>query len=452
MFKRFLPLTTGILLLVSLVGAATDVAAVESAVVVPDPVLEWIAVANDTILAAHTSPPVAGRQMAVIAASMFDAVNGIEGHYNPIHVTGKPRGSVSAPAAAIQAAYASLIKTYSSPAQVASLTARRDASLAVLASGGGSSASSIQAGVVWGQAVADQMADWRSSDGFTPPAPPFLGVLGIVGKPAAIGAWRPTPFGNGAPGAPGANYELATTTPWVLTRPSQFRPPLMPALTSAEYAADYNEVKTMGALTGSLRSSDQSDLALFWAGATPLYWNRAALQLAPSRALTLSQNARLFARLNLAMFDTFIACWDAKYRYVTWRPIDAIRGGDLDGNDGTQVDAAWRPWFDVVPTGTPAIPEYPSGHSAVSGAAGFVLAAAFGDNTPFSLTSEILPGTQRVYASFSAAVADVNDARVFAGIHFRTACVRANALGQTVAQFVLQNAARSKDGEGDNEQ
>ena len=230
-------------------------------------------------------------------------------------------------------------------------------------------------------------------------------------------------------------------TPWVLVRPSQFRLPPPNALTSPEYAADYNELKVMGPYNGSARSADQSGLALFWAGNTPLYWNRIAAQISVERSLRLSQNAHLFAQLNVAMADAGIACWDGKYRYVFWRPITAIQAGDTDGNPATDPDPAWTPWLDFYPAGTPAHPEYPSGHSTVSGSAAFVLGAAFGDATPFTVTSEVRPGT-RAFPSLSAATAEIADARVFGGIHYRTSCVRGNLLGQAVADYVLTHAMR----------
>jgi membrane-associated phospholipid phosphatase len=158
------------------------------------------------------------------------------------------------------------------------------------------------------------------------------------------------------------------------------------------------------------------------------------------------QNAHLLALVNVSMADAAIACWDSKYRYVTWRPITAIEEGDRDGNAATAAEPAWVPWLDTT-AGTPPHPEYPSGHSTVSGAAAFVLAHVFGDETAFTVTSEARPGT-RSFASFSAALAEINDARVFAGIHFRTSCVRANALGATVAGYVLTHAIR---GDGEDE-
>jgi large repetitive protein len=174
-------------------------------------------------------------------------------------------------------------------------------------------------------------------------------------------------------------------TPWVLTRPSLFRLPPPLALDGEEFAADLAEVTTMGIYSGSPRSSDQSDLALFWAGNTPLYWNRIAVQLATKASLPFTKNARLFALLNVTMADAAIACWDSKYRFVFWRPITTIQTGV-----GKQAaDPNWTPWLDALPPGTPAHPEYPSGHSTVSGSAAAILAAVFGENTSFTVTTDV---------------------------------------------------------------
>jgi PAP2 superfamily len=401
-----------------------------------DQVLDWIKITNDTAISTNSNPLVTSHIISQVSASVFEAVNGIEPRYQPLHVKPDAPRWASARAAAVQAAFAILIKSY--PALTPSLTTERDASIAALSPG--ESAKAILAGITWGQTVADAVWNWRLTDGVAPPPPPFVGVLGIVGTPAAIGVWRPTPLLN----APGAGPQFATMTPWVLKRPSQFRLPPPNALTSAEYAADYNEIKVMGIYSGSGRSSDQSELALFWAGNTPLYWNRIASQISASHSLTLSENAHLFALLNVSMADALIACWDAKYRYVFWRPITAIRAGDTDGNPATDPDPAWTPWLDYFPTGTPAHPEYPSGHSTVSGDAAAVLTSIFGDETPFTVTSDVRPGT-RSFSSFSAAVAEIADARVFGGIHFRVSCIRGNALGQTVANYVMSRAMRADD-------
>jgi hypothetical protein len=231
-------------------------------------------------------------------------------------------------------------------------------------------------------------------------------------------------------------------TPWVMQRANQFRPtaPYASAitgqidLTSPQYLADYQETKLMGAYAGP-RSVDQSELALFWNGNTPLFWIRIAAQVSAARHLTLLQNAHLFALLNLAMGDAAIACWDAKYRFGLWRPITAARQGAVE------PDPTWRPWLDFFPAGTPAHPEFPSGHSTVSGAAAFILASEFGDNTPFTIDSDTRPGT-RGFDSFSAALEEIHDARVFGGIHWRTACRKGSELGQAVAAYVATHTMR----------
>jgi len=395
---------------------------------VPDPVLQWIGIMNTTVLAGGSNPLVTTRVVALVSGSMFDAVNGINPRFTPLHVVAKGPSSASQRAAAIQAAFITLKEIY--PTQRAVLRALRDASIASIASQ--ENATSVAAGVQWGQRVAFAILDWRSSDGLVPNPPPFRGVESLVGTPAAVGAWRPTPPLN----ASGAGPQFASMTPWVLTRPGQFRLPPPLQLSSPEFLADYNEVRTMGIFDGSGRTSDQSELALFWAGNTPLYWNRIASQIATARSFSLSRNAHLFALMNVAMADAAIACWDSKYRYVFWRPITAIRDPG-----STNSDPSWTPWLDFLPPGTPAHPEYPSGHSTVSGAAAFVLTNKFGDSTSFTVTSEVRPGT-RSFASFSSAVAEIADARVFGGIHYRTSCVRGNLLGQAVGHYVLVHAMR----------
>jgi hypothetical protein len=408
--------------------AATPSSAAAAA---PDPVLEWINVMNNTVLAAGTAPNVTGRVVALVSASVFDAVNGIDPRFRPLYVRPDAPHNASQRAAAIQAAYVILMNLYGAQ-QGGTLTSQHDASLAALAST--EKPESIAAGVAWGQSVADAIWSWRLTDGFAPTPPPFFGVQSIAGTPNSLGFWRPTPPAN----ASGATPQIATITPWVLTRPSQFRLPPPLALNSPEYAADLNEVREMGSISSANRSSEQTEVALFWALNTPLAWNRIAAQLSAARGLSLTENAHLFAVLNVTLADAIMACWDSKYRYIFWRPVTAIRAGAAAGDP----DADWRPLLDSL-TGTPAHPEYPSAHSTYSGAAAFILAATFGENTAFSVSSEIRPGT-RSYASFSEAIAEIADARVFGGIHLRSSCARGNSLGRAVADYVLRHALRAR--------
>jgi len=405
----------------------------------PDPVLEWIGVMNTTVLKAGTAPNVTGRVVALVSASVFDAVNGIEPRFHPLHVRPDAPRNASQRAAAIQAAYVILMNLYGAQ-QGGTLTSQHDASLAALAST--EKPESIAAGVAWGQSVANAIWTWRLADGFAPTPPPFFGVQSIAGTPNSLGFWRPTPPAN----ASGATPQIATMTPWVLTRPSQFRLPPALALNSSVYLADLSEVQKMGSLSSASRSSEQTEVALFWALNTPLAWNRIAAELSAARELSLTENAHLFAVLNVTLADAITACWDSKYRYIFWRPVTAIRAGAAPGDP----DADWKPLLDSL-TGTPAHPEYPSAHSTYSGAAAFILATTFGENTAFSVTSEIRPGT-RSYASFPEAIAEIADARVFGGIHLRSSCAQGNSLGRAVADYVSRHAMRARGDDRDGEE
>jgi hypothetical protein len=430
--RKFFGIATMCALLLSSMAVSPRPAAAAA----PDPVLEWIGVMNNTVLAAGSAPNVTGRVVALVSASVFDAVNGIEPRFRPLHVRPDAPHNASQRAAAIQAAYVILMNFYGAQ-QSGTLTSQHDASLAALAST--EKPKSIAAGVAWGQSVGDAMWAWKLTDGFAPTPPPFFGVQSIAGTPNSLGFWRPTPTAN----ASGATPQLATITPWVLTRPSQFRLPPPLALNNPEYTSDLNEVREMGSLTSVSRSSEHTEVALFWALNTPLAWNRVAAQLSAERGLSLTENAHLFAVLNLTLADAIMACWDSKYRYIFWRPVTAIRAGAAPGDP----DAEWRPLLDSL-TGTPPHPEYPSAHSTYSGAAAFILADAFGENTAFSVTSEIRSGT-RSYASFSEAIAEIADARVFGGIHLRSSCASGNSLGRAVADYVSRHVMRARDDDQD---
>jgi membrane-associated phospholipid phosphatase len=401
-----------------------------------DEVTDWNQIMVQTVLNGQTSPVVSTRMAAIVEVAVFDAVNGIERRYTPIHVDFAAPAGASKRAAAIQAAYATLVVLY--PAQKTALDADLQASLAGIASDSAAEDSqSIARGVQWGQTVANDIMAWRSTDGFTPAPPRFVGGL-------AIGEWRPTPPDF----SPGAVPQFAHMTPWVINSPNQFRTAGPPALTSDRYTAVFDEVKMMGIAFGSPRTADQTELALFWNGNPARLWNGVARAISAEHHLTLSDNAHLFGLLSVAMADAAIACWDGKYYYIFWRPITAIVLADLDGNPATIADPAWIPLLQTVPPGiTPNFPEYPSGHATVSAAAAGILAAIFGDNTPFTTDSEKLTGVLRSFPSFSQSVLEVDDARVFGGIHFRNSCLDGNVIGQNVADFVLQNGAQSLHGQ-----
>jgi hypothetical protein len=411
-----------------------------------DEVVDWNRTLFRAGLVAGTSPVVMTRMTAIVQAAVFDAVNGIDRRYEPIHVAAAGPAGASRDAAAAQAAYATLVQLY--PTQKTMFDARLAVSLASIATH--TSSASLASGVAWGQTVANAILAWRGADGFTPTPPPFLGA-------SIVGTWRPTPPAL----APGAAPQFAYMVPWVMAAASQFRPAGPPPLTSARYAMDFNETKDKGSVSSTTRTTDETVSSWFWnSGTASFIWNNLALSLMRERAdndrghadgdkgpsdehsrlpghNTTLQEARLLALLNVAMADAAIGCWDAKYTYVFWRPITAIPEAAADGNAATVADATWSPLF-----ATPAHPEYPSGHSCVSAAAGTVLAAAFGDRAHFTVASDAMPGVVRSFRGFSSALTEVANARVFAGIHFRSATDDGRQLGASVGRYVLEHAAQ----------
>jgi hypothetical protein len=400
--------------------AATGIAAA-------DEISDWNQMLLQAMLTAPVTPaPLTIRVAAIVQASVFDAVNGIDRRYIPIHVRPAALPGTSARAAAVQAAYTALVSLY--PNQKATFDQQLTASLAAITD----RTDAVKQGLSWGQTVAQEILAWRSQDGFSDTLPPYLGGT----QP---GQWRPTPPAM----APGLAPQLATTTPWVIRSPSQFRTAGPPAMTSDQYLADYNEVKSMGNATNSGRTGDQTLFANFWqAGNPPDYFDPVVLSLGAQHHFSMAQTARLLALVNLGMADAIVGCWDAKYTYSSWRPITAIQLGDTDDNDNTIPDGAWTPLIT-----TPAFPEYPSAHSCVSGAATQILSQTFGEETSFNVGSNAMPGVTRRFTNFSAALEEIRNARVFGGIHFRTACVDGTALGISVGDYVMAHVLLST-GEG----
>ena len=416
-----------------------------------DVVTDWNRLAFRVSLIGGASAQNTGRVAAIVHAAVFDALNGIDRRYTPIHVA--PPDSclgASRPTAVVQAAYEILSRVYGATATAANqqptLDGRYAASLADIRSR--EPAASVDNGIACGHEAATGIWNWRSADGFSTPLPPFVGVL-------APGQWRSTPTDPyaGVP-QPMSSLQYATMTTWIVPGHAFYQilsgPP---ALGSAQYLRDLTETQTMGSRTSAARTSDQTNSAWLWASASAAYlWNAVTLQLIEARDHELDsdrddhfrgesgrrggdrdrllENARILAALNVAMADAAIGCWDQKVKYNFWRPITAIRESG---------DPTWTPLF-----ATPAHQDYPSGHSCVSGAATAILADEFGERTPFTLRSDVLVGVQRTFRRFSEALEDVKDARVFAGIHFRTACDDGTVLGKAVAQYVLDNAFQSQ--------
>ncbi|WP_437033810.1 vanadium-dependent haloperoxidase [Streptomyces sp. enrichment culture] len=279
-------------------------------------------------------------------------------------------------------------------------------------------------GVVAGERQADLVLESREGDGLDPasvnaPAPV---------RPAAPGVWQPTPPAY----APAAQYGNRLAEPFVLTTQSQFRLGPPPALDSRRYAADLEEVRAYGAADSTVRSAHQTETAAFWLGSSLTLYTE-PLRVALSRTdRGVAGQARLVALFHVALVDTQIATSDTKYAYERWRPVTAIRTGAID------PDPDWTPLHT-----TPAHPDYPSGHNTYSGAAETVLSALVGPRTaPFDLTSPTAPGVTRTYTTWKRLSDENVDARVFSGIHTRSADEAGIALGENVARYVLRNAGR----------
>jgi hypothetical protein len=424
----------GTLLAIAALGASVP------QVVRADEVLDWNAVLERTLLASTPTVPAKPvpahpRQAAIVNVAMFDAYNGIERRFTPIHVNEfAPRGA-SRRAAVVYAAYTALVGLY--PEHTDALNADLAASLAGIAAGPAHEHSqSIARGRAWGEYVAQQILAWRASDGLDFSPSSYVGSLDV-------GKWRPTPRPNPTPGEPelpgvnGLLPSLATTAPFSVPSPSHFRPAGPPPLASAQYAADVNEVKEIGENVSATRTTDQTEAARFWGGTALTFWLRTAAEASRERHLTLSENARLFAVLSMAVADTVITTWDSKYWFELWRPITAIRLASTDDNPATEEQADWTPLLV-----TPPYPEYLSGAESLAGATAAVLTAYFGSAMPFEGFSEGLPGVTRSWPSFEAAAEEVLEARIWAGIHFRAAMVDTLAVAKQIATYVLRNEAQ----------
>ncbi|MFL5929448.1 MAG: vanadium-dependent haloperoxidase [Gaiellaceae bacterium] len=385
------------------------------AVAKADVVTDWNRTMVTGLEAAHVGPQPSSRIGAIVETSVFDAVDGIDRRYTPFHVTAEaPRGASRA-AAAASAAYTALAALI--PSQQSLFDQQLQTTLAQISDDPADPGQSVVRGLDWGQSVANAIMAWRANDGLTAALPPYVFAT-------APGAYQSTPPLFGPP----LFRQYAAMTPWALSTPSQFLPPGPPSLISARYEHDLAEVQAYGSTTSTVRTTWQTETARFWQSDTPVaIWNRVADDLAEANDTTLSRNARLLALTNIAMADAMIATFNAKTTYNFWRPVTAITATS---------DPTWLP---LMPT--PAFQEYPSAHSTVSAAPAAVLAAFYGRETPFTVTSANMAGVTRDFTSFAEAVQQVEDARVWAGFHYRFSCEDGGTLGTNVGNWALATVA-----------
>jgi hypothetical protein len=396
-----------------------------------DPIAAWNEISETAVNTAGHPPPVAALDFAIVHLAIYDAVNSIDRRYEPYY-TLVPGATGSASAAAAKAGHDVLVGLF--PAQSATLDA--DYANFVAANG----VDPLDPGTAVGAKAAANILALRENDGrFPANPPPFLGRT-------AIGQWRPTPSLLPGPPptlAPGLTPWVATVTPFTMHSDSQFRVDPPPELGSKEWAEDYNEVKSVGALNSTTRTAAQTEIGYFWADSGPVLWQNALRYISLNYLNDIGKSARMYALAEVAMADAQIACWDSKYFYNFWRPITAIRMGDQDGNPATAVDPEWQPLIN-----TPNFPEYPSGHADISGAVSHVLRLFFHRdelNFQMTTTNALAPQKTRAFTRFSQAEQEVVDARVYVGIHYRNSDATAAAQGRRVANWVFKHYLRPVD-------
>ncbi|MDX1984771.1 MAG: vanadium-dependent haloperoxidase [Bryobacteraceae bacterium] len=385
-----------------------------------DQVTNWNVVAMGAALAAGQAPPVQTRTSAIVHIAIHDALNAIDRRNAPYALeTRADQGA--APAAAVAAAARDTLIALI-PAQRESIETAYSAALAEV-----SDASARASGVAIGQAAAALILSRRSADGANATAAWSPGSL--------PGQYRQTPPANAAPIVP----HWGNVTPFALRDVTQYRVDPPPDLSVDQYAYEVNEVKLVGGATSRMRTDEQSEIARHWYEASAQSWNRIARSASEQQRLDLWENGRLFALVNIALADGYFANFESKYLFNFWRPVTAIRDGDLDGNLDTVGESDWNAFLN-----TPAIPEWPSGHATVGAAAAEVMMRFFHtDYLAFSLTAgPPFAGSARQYYSFSQAALENANSRVLAGIHFRASCVAGLAQGQRIGDYVYHNVLR----------
>lgn len=394
-----------------------------------DPVSAWNEIAENAVKTSGHAPPVAALDFAIVHLAIYDGVESIDHRYEPYHAL-VPGAAGSMSAAAAKAGHDVLVGLF--PVQKQTL----DAAYTNFLTANG--IDPLDPGVAVGAKAAADILALRSNDGRFPPNPaPFLGNT-------AIGQWRPTPSllqGPPPPFAPGLAPWVASVKPFTINSNSQFRADPPPELTSETWISDYDEVKTVGSLTSTTRTPEQTDIGYFWADSGPVLWQNALRYIARNYLNDIGDSARMYALADTALADTQIVCWDTKYLYNFWRPITAIRAGG--GNPILEADPEWQPLIN-----TPNFPEYTSGHASTSGAVSHMLRLFFGtDELTFQMTTTNAHALQktRTFTRFSQAENEVINARVYVGIHYRNSDRVARTQGLRVANWVFKHFFRPID-------
>ena len=389
-----------------------------------DVVSDWAAIMASTVRT--QSPHVQARYAAITQLAVFEAVNAITGDYNPyLGIITAPSGA-STEAAVIAAAHA-VLKNYF-PADEATLDAARDTSLGAIRNGWAKNA-----GIAAGEAAAAAMIAERTNDGSSPAqfyTPPSTDP----------GQWQTTPS---CPAAGGTGLHWRNVTPFGLQSADQFRLDPPPALTSMRYTRDFNEVKNLGSANSTERPQDRTDVARFYGTVPPIQlWSNVARQIAVAQGASLSENAWALGLLTMAISDASFASFESKYHYNFWRPETAIHAADTDDNPKTDANQTFAPLITA-----PCFPSYGSNHAALSNAGREVLERIYGNRRhSISLSSSTVPGLSLKYTKLKQITDDIDDARVYGGIHFRFDQDAGSDMGRRVGEYIVKQYLGRKQG------
>jgi hypothetical protein len=379
-----------------------------------DVVTDWNVKANEVVAAAKLPTPMANRVMAMVQTAVYEAVNTITKRYPADRIKLDAPSGASVEAAVASANRAMLLNLIPSQREMIENVYQQAVSALP-------DSQAKKAGIALGEQAVTAVLTMRSDDN--------LAISETYRPQTTPGAYVPTML----PLLP----QWPKRKPWNMTSADQFRPGPPPSLNSELWARDYNEIKSMGVKSGSKRTSDQTNIARFWEATGPGLYFPIARSVADAPGRELTQNARLLAIVGQAMDDAIIAAFDAKYFYNFWRPITAIRNGDIDGNDATERDPSWTPLIE-----TPMHPEYPCAHCISAATVAAVLHAEIGTGTmpQLSTTSSMVPDVVRRWTKLDDFVREVSEARICDGVHFRNSTEVANAMGKKIGELAVAKA------------
>jgi hypothetical protein len=396
------------------VAFATIIIACLSATVSADSVSEWNTRACDLLASTSLDTPSANRILAIMHTAIYEAVNGITRKYprGDVQLNASQAGSVDA--AVATASRAVLVKLV--PAKAIDVELAYKKAMEVIPDG-----TSKNEGSSAGERAAAAVLANRADDGTT-----------------TVESYRPyTVAGVYVPTALPLVSHWPSRRPWLMTSASQFRPGPPPDLKSAIWARDYNEIKAIGSRQSQTRTPDQTIIARFWEATGPVIYHGLVRSVAASPGRDITQNARLFMVVTQATDDAMIAVFDAKYHYNFWRPVTAIRNGDIDGNDATERDPSWVPFIN-----TPMHPEYPCAHCIVSGTIGTIIEAEVGSAAAFGTNSPTANNAKRTWTKMEDFMQEVANGRIYDGVHFRNSTEVGTAMGRKIGELAVAKYIR----------